>query len=132
MGIFLPNNLLIQDTKYYKAKCAMPSYLDNFRKRLKDKHNLINNLMGNGILCSKYYGIIENGSNTQIALHIGDIKKPPKEGGFGIEEFDRPCLDELLQMIQGEDGFIKVEKGGDKFSLTQKGINRCIELAIQQ
>jgi hypothetical protein len=35
-------------------------------------------------------------------------------------------------MIQGEDGFIKVEKGGDKFSLTQKGINHCIELAIQQ
>jgi len=58
-------------------------------------------------------------------------QKTTKRRWIGIEEFDRPCLDEL-QMIQDEDGFIKVEKGGDKFSLTQKGINRCIELAIQQ
>jgi hypothetical protein len=88
--------------------------------------------MGNGVLCYKYYGIIENGTNTKLLVHIDDIKRPPHEDGFGITDFDRPYLDELLQMIQDEDGFIEMQEGGDKFRLTQKGVDRCLELAIKQ
>jgi hypothetical protein len=35
-------------------------------------------------------------------------------------------------MIQDEDGFIEMQEGGDKFRLTQKGVDRCLELAIKQ
>jgi hypothetical protein len=115
------------------SRCLVPPFIDNnHKKRQEDKHTLLNSLMGNGVLCYKYYGIIQNGVDTQFVFNIDDIKKPPKEDGFGIEDFDRPYLDELLHMIQNEDGFIKIEEGGDKFSLTQKGINRCLELALQQ
>jgi hypothetical protein len=97
-----------------------------------DKQTLLTNLIGNGVLCYKYYSIIENGANNKLLIHIDDIKRPPHEDGFGITDFDRPYLDDLLYMIQDEDGFIKIEEGGDTFRLTQKGINRCLELAIQQ
>jgi hypothetical protein len=88
--------------------------------------------MGNGVLCYKYYAIIEDRTNTEIVFDVDDINKPPKENGFGIEDFDRPYLDDLLHMIQNEDGFIKIEDGGDKFSLTQKGVDRCLELTLRQ
>jgi len=111
---------------------VVTSYPDNDQKRQKDKQTLLHILMGNGVLCYKYYSIIENGTNTEFVFDIDDITKPPKERGFGIEGFDRPYLDELLQMIQDQDGFIKIEEKGDKFSLTQKGIDRCLELALKQ
>jgi hypothetical protein len=107
------------------------SILDNTKRR-EDKQTLLYNLFGSGILFYKYYGIIENGSNNEFIFNIDDIHRPLKENGFGIEGFTRPYLDELLYMIQNEDGLIKIEEGGDKLSLTQKGINRCLELAIQQ
>ena len=105
--------------------------LDNTKRR-EDKQTLLYNLFGSGILLYKYYGIIENGTNNEFVFNIDDINRPLKENGFGIEGFTRPYLDELLYMIQNEDGLIKIEEGGDKLSLTQKGINRCLELAIQQ
>ena len=49
---------------------------------------LLDILMGNGVLCYKYYSIIENGTNNEFVFDIDDIKKPPKEDGFGIEGFD--------------------------------------------
>jgi hypothetical protein len=107
------------------------SYPDNDQKRQKDKQTLLDILMGNGVLCYKYYSIIENGTNTEFVFDIDDIKKPPKENGFGIEDFYRPYLDELLYMIQDQDGFIEMQEG-DKFRLTQKGIERCLELALKQ
>jgi hypothetical protein len=110
----------------------MTSYPDNHRKGQEDKQTLLDILMGNGVLCYKYYAIIEDRTNTEIVFDVDEIKKPPKEGGFGIEGFDRPYLDDLLHKIQNEDGFIKIEDGGDKFSLTQKGVDRCLELALQQ
>jgi len=88
--------------------------------------------MGRGGLCYKYYDRVENKADTKFVFNIDDINRPLKENGFGIEGFTRPYLDELLYMIQNEDGLIKIEEGGDKLSLTQKGINRCLELAIQQ
>ena len=115
-----------------RARLLMTSYPDKHRKRQGDKQTLLDVLMGNGVLCYKYYSIIENGTNTEFVFDIDDINKPPKERGFGIEGFDRPYLDELLQMIQDQDGFIKIEEKGDKFSLTQKGIDRCLELALKQ
>ena len=108
------------------------SYPDNNQKNRVDKQTLINNLMGRGGLCYKYYDIGENKADTQFVFNIDDIKKSPQENGFGIEGFDRPYLDELLQMIQDEDGLIKIEEGGGKFSLTQKGVDRCLELAIKE
>ena len=114
------------------ARLIMTSYPDNHRKRQEDKQTLLDILMGNGVLCYKYYGIIEDRTNNEFVFDIDDIKKPPQENGFGIEGFDRPYLDDLLHMIQNEDGFIKMEDGGDKFSLTQKGVDRCLELALQQ
>ena len=109
----------------------MRSILDNSKRR-EDKQTLLYNLFGSGILFYKYYGIVENGSSNGFIFNIDDINRPLKENGFGIEGFTRPYLDELLYMIQNEDGLIKIEEGGDKLSLTQKGINRCLELAIQQ
>jgi hypothetical protein len=110
----------------------MSSSFGNNKKRQEDKQTLVKNLVGRGGVCYKYYDIMENRADTQFVFNIEDIKKPPQEDGFGIEGFDRPYLDELLQMIQDEDGFIKIEEEGDKFRLTQKGINRCLELAIGQ
>jgi hypothetical protein len=115
-----------------RARLIMTSYPDKHRKRQGDKQTLLDVLMGNGVLCYKYYGIIENGTNTKLLVDIDDIKRPPHEDGFGITDFDRPYLDELLQMIQDEDGLIKIEEEKGEFHLTQKGINRCLELAIQQ
>ena len=109
----------------------MRSILDNTKRR-EDKQTLLYNLFGSGILFYKYYGIIENGSNNEFIFNIDDIKKSPQENGFGLEGFDRPYLDELLQMIQDEDGLIKIEEGGNKFRLTKKGMNRCLELAIKE
>jgi hypothetical protein len=106
------------------------SILDNTKRR-EDKQTLLCNLFGSGILFYKYYGIIENGTNNEFVFDIDDINRPLKENGFGIEGFARPYLDELLYMIQNEDGLVKIE-GGNKSRLTQKGINRCLELAIQQ
>jgi hypothetical protein len=111
----------------------VPSSFDNNnKKRQEDKQTLINNLMGRGGVCYKYYDIVENKADTQFVFNVDDIKKSPQENGFGIEGFDRPYLDELLQMIQDEDGLIKIEEGGNKFRLTKKGMNRCLELEIQQ
>jgi hypothetical protein len=131
----LPNIVIVLNTKCYKAIYArrfVPSFLDNNQKRQEDKQTLINNLVGKGGVCYKVYDIKGNGADTQIEFNIDDIKKPPQEDGFGVEGFDRPYIDELLQMVQNEDGFIEIKEGGDKFRLTQKGINRCLELQIQQ
>jgi hypothetical protein len=111
----------------------VPSSFDNNNKqRQEDKQRLINNLMGRGGVCYKYYDLGENKADTQFTFNIDDIKKPPQENGFGVEGFDRPYLDELLQLIQDEDGLIKIEEGGNKFRLTNKGINCCLEPEIQQ
>jgi hypothetical protein len=61
------------------------SYPDNNQKNRVDKQTLINNLMGRGGLCYKYYDIGENKADTQFVFNIDDIKKSPQENGFGLE-----------------------------------------------
>jgi hypothetical protein len=38
--------------------------------------------------------------------------------------WERPYLDQLLGMIQDEEGYIKL-LDGDRFRLTQEGVNHC-------
>lgn len=90
-----------------------------------DKQRLRDSLMIE--LCKKYRHLKGNKGYTDFIFPLDDIRKSNQEDGFGITGWERPYLDELLRMIQEEDRFVEV-LNGDKFRLTQDGINRCRQI----
>ena len=95
------------------------------KDKSRDKRVLARNLLAKGALCDKYNDLKRNKGETEYVFAIDDLERPLPRG-FGIKGWDTPYLRELLEMIEEEDEFIKVQ--GDKFILLQKGIDHCLEL----